>query len=175
MRTFTIDGDNNITVYPNRESVPADVVQFASKAELTAITADWPAGRLAATWNGFAGTPGFTELKPVKKFETRAVGVQRIWLAIQRLTCEERPPKRKAPAKDARAPKPARPGSKTAAILELLGRKGGATMDELMEATGWRRGMVHSYLSWTIRKRLGRPVTRTEGADGAPARYAIAQ
>ncbi len=208
---FVIDTDNNVTACDAIPPAENGIVVFRTEDHFRKATAEWPAARLAEIWNGFAGTPGFAELRPVKKFETRAVALQRIWQAIQRLAETAKAKAAKpAPKKDDRLrietapaaqettatekpvlllkdvsqrtihkmngePKAARPGSKTATILDLIGRKGGATMAELMEATGWRRAMVQSYLSWTIRKRLGRNVERIEGRDGAPARYAVAQ
>jgi hypothetical protein len=77
-----------------------------------------------------------------------------------------RPPK-KAPkrAKEAGA-RAARDGSKAAKILDLLKRPDGATLAELMKATGWLAHSVRGFLSGTIRKKLGLAVTSTKGDDG---------
>jgi hypothetical protein len=62
----------------------------------------------------------------------------------------------------------ARHGSKTAKILDLLKRPGGATSKDLMKATGWLPHSVRGFLSGTARKKLGLTVTSTKGEDGEP-------
>lgn len=73
----------------------------------------------------------------------------------------------KAPkkARSAKADGP-REGSKTEQVLELLKQPGGATMKELMKATGWLPHSVRGFLSGTIGKKMGRAVTSTKGEDG---------
>jgi hypothetical protein len=63
-------------------------------------------------------------------------------------------------------PKAARDGSKTAKILDLLKRPGGATSKELMKATGWLPHSVRGFLSGTVRKKMGLTVTSAKGEDG---------
>jgi hypothetical protein len=63
-------------------------------------------------------------------------------------------------------PKIARDGSKTAKILDLLKRSGGATSKELMKATGWLPHSVRGFLSGTVRKKMGLTVTSAKGQDG---------
>jgi hypothetical protein len=77
-------------------------------------------------------------------------------------------PAKKAP-KAARAAKKAtgaRDGSKTATILDLLKRKDGVTLKELMKASGWQAHSVRGFLSGTVGKKLGLAVTSTKGEDG---------
>ena len=81
-------------------------------------------------------------------------------------------PKKVAPAKKA-AKKAATPkaegvreGSKTAKILDLLKRPGGATSKELQKATGWQPHSVRGFLSGTVGKKMGLAVTSTKGDDG---------
>src|ERR1017187_5627807 len=85
MTTFTIDTDNNITAHAAAPAAQDNLAAFASQKELSKATAEWPISRLVETWNSFAGTPGFDDLKPVKKFENRAKATARIWAAIQKL------------------------------------------------------------------------------------------
>ena len=63
-------------------------------------------------------------------------------------------------------PKAARDGSKTAKILDLLKRPGGATSKELMKATGWLPHSVRGFLSGTVGKKMGLIVTSTKGENG---------
>jgi hypothetical protein len=58
------------------------------------------------------------------------------------------PAKKKSPAKSAQKSDGAkRPGGKLGLILDRLGRKSGATIDELVDATGWQKHSVHGALS----------------------------
>jgi hypothetical protein len=73
----------------------------------------------------------------------------------------------KVPKKAAKAkPQGARQGSKTEKVLELLKRPGGASLKELMKATGWLRHSVRGFLSGTLDKKMGLTVTSVKGEDG---------
>jgi hypothetical protein len=60
----------------------------------------------------------------------------------------------------------ARDGSKTAKILDLLKRPGGATTKELMRTTGWQPHSLRGFLSGTVGKKMGLAVTSAKGDDG---------
>ncbi len=58
------------------------------------------------------------------------------------------PAKKKRAATSARKPDPAmRPGGKLGLILDRLENKKGATVAELVDATGWQKHSVHGALS----------------------------
>ena len=170
MTTFTIDTDNNITAHAAAPAAQDNLAAFASQKELSKATAEWPISRLVETWNSFAGTPGFDDLKPVKKFENRTKATARIWAAIQKLEAAPQAatpvpqaapkPAKKAkaakaakaaadaptPAPDASTPRVPRAFSKKAIVRDMLLRTGGATTagnngrDRLAEA---HRPRVH--------------------------------
>ena len=81
-----------------------------------------------------------------------------------------RPGRKKAKAgnRAGRAEKatPAREGSKTAQILDLLKRPGGATLQEIMKFCEWQPHSVRGFLSGTLGKKMGLTVESTKGKDG---------
>jgi len=79
---------------------------------------------------------------------------------------------KKNTATSARKPEAAkRPGGKLGLILDRLGRKTGATIGELVDATGWQKHSVHGALS---RLRSGGFAVRLEAKEGRKA-YRLAQ
>lgn len=61
--------------------------------------------------------------------------------------------------------------TKSAYALDLLRRAQGATLTELMAATGWQAHSVRGFLSGTVRKRLQLPLRSAAGDGGR--RYTI--
>jgi hypothetical protein len=78
----------------------------------------------------------------------------------------------KASPKARKPPAGARPGSKTSKVLALLKRSGGATLKELMKATGWQPHSVRGFLSGTLGKKMKLTVLSTKVEDGE-RRYAV--
>ena len=195
MTTYTIDTENSITAHASKQEA-GDGESFSSQQELATLVAEWPADRLIEVWNGIPG------LTPVKKFKDRKSAVGRIWKAIQSLdggspaegaTTATAAPKRakkatraaKAkPAKAAKAkpakgrktaatPAAARDGSKKAEVLGLLQRKGGATLAQIMKATGWQAHSVRGFISGALGKKMGLTVDSVRREDGE-REYSIA-
>ena len=65
-----------------------------------------------------------------------------------------------------------RQGSKTAKVVDLLKRSGGATMKELTKATGWQAHSVRGFLSGVLGKKMGLTVTSNKAEDGG-RRYSV--
>jgi hypothetical protein len=100
-------------------------------------------------------------------------GCARIYKAVERLavnvaqsaadTAPVKATTKKAPAKprprhtkrtkvDSSAP---RDGSKKSEVVELMSRKSGATLDEIMQLTGWQAHTVRGFVSGTLIKKMG--------------------
>jgi hypothetical protein len=73
------------------------------------------------------------------------------------------------PAPKARAP---RTGTKQAKLIEMLRAGGGATIDEIVEATGWQPHTVRGAMTGALKKKLGLTIT-SEKIDGRGRVYAI--
>ena len=165
--TFAIDTDNAITAYAGGDPIPEEQAQFASEKELAKLTSQWPIGRFADTWNSFAGIAPFSDLRPLKKFKDRKTAVGRIWRAIQVLTpvpAQHAAPvyASKAASKKAKAvrnvtatdgAKPVREGSKTEIILAMLRSTNGASLAEIMTATGWQAHSIRGFISTMAKKK----------------------
>ena len=65
-----------------------------------------------------------------------------------------KPGKRQPPSQAANV----RPGTKQAQLIDLLRRKKGASLDEIMAATGWQAHSVRGAISGLVTKKLGLPV-----------------
>jgi hypothetical protein len=172
----------------------ASTIVVRSDKELSKAAAEWPASRLVELWNSFAGVAPFTDCKPVKKFENRDKAVARIWATIQRLGngIAPKPPEDAQPAtetkkagkpkavknakpaakgKAAKAKKTAagkpREGTHKAEVIAMLQRKGGATLEEIIKATGWQKHTVRGFIS-ILGSKGGTKVTSTRReSDGA--------
>jgi hypothetical protein len=152
---YSIDGDNNIAVHPNKGEAIKEAGEagttFATEERLSQATASWPASNLVDVWNGFAGAPPFAELKEVKKFTNHKIAAMRIWNAVQRLASaleqekpvevsptpapakQEKPAKAAKPAKVARTAAPKAP-AKTKATKETT-KKDAAAAPKQREGT----------------------------------------
>jgi hypothetical protein len=173
---FTIDSDNNITAHPRatdealKEVAAGKAEGFGSLASFTKAAAEWPLARMVEIWNGMAGE------QKVLKFTSKDVACKRIWKAIQRLnagaeTADEAPkpaakgkrtaaepkaPKAAKPAREAKAKRPRGPkaegGSKKDQVVEMLRRKDGATLAEIMTTMDWQAHTVRGFIAGAMKK-----------------------
>jgi hypothetical protein len=153
MKTFSIDSDDNIRVFASVEEAGAvpGVERFDSLDQFRGLAEQWPASRLVEIWNSLAG------VKPVKKFTDRKTAVTRIWKTLQRLGPAEEAPEPKAGDKT-KSRQPRHTGNKntkTARVLALLKRPAGASLKQLMKATGWQSHSIRGFLSGHLHKKLG--------------------
>ena len=128
----------------------------------------------AETANTETGAPA-EQPKPAKK--PRAAAHKAHVAPSQARSGKKAGPAKKANkgATSAKSPKKAtgaRQGSKTAKVLALLQRSGGATRKELMKATGWQAHSVRGFLSGALGKKMGLTVTSTKAEDGE-RRYSV--
>ena len=79
-------------------------------------------------------------------------------------------PKRRPKAKAATRGR----GSKSAHVIALLEKSKGATLAELMKATGWQAHSVRGFLSGTLREKMGLKIESTKRVDGERV-YSIAR
>ncbi len=115
-------------------------------------------------------------------------GLQAIGVDVDRKTSKQSPSTKARPKQRSRRaePKPSgfkpkgrasppavRSGTKQALLIDLLKRKKGATIEEIVEATGWQPHSVRGAISGTLKKKLGLAVTSEKPGDG-PRRYRIA-
>jgi hypothetical protein len=179
MKLFTIDNDNAIVLHGSAAQAPKDddLIRFSTQREFEKIAKAMPGERLIAIWNSFAGVVPFDDLRPVKKFTDRKSAISRIWKAIQRLEATAAPEKAETAPKGKRAPKKvrtepkgkSREGSKKATVIDMLRRAEGATLAEIMTATGWQPHSVRGFISGSLGKKMGIPVESFKSPEGERA------
>lgn len=188
---FSIDTDNNVTVLdappPNDPPVPDGTLVFDSSKAFTRGAINWPMARFLAIWERLAPRIG---AQPVRKFENRQIAIVRIWKAIERLESAGQSavgvaepavvaalagPKQQKQlpegtgAKRAKASgerKTPREGTTKANVIAMLGRAGGATLEEIMQATGWQKHTIRGFIS-TLGRKTGLKIDSSRREDGA--------
>jgi hypothetical protein len=160
MPTFTIDTENNVTVFGSLQEVSESgkgTEIFSSVEQLAALATQWPGTRLVQIWNSLPG------VQPVERFTCRQVAVKRIWKAIQHPQPDGGAHRRRVAAKQGSAKKktqrkaqPAlRENSKTARVIALLRQPTGASLKTVMRATGWQAHSVRGFISGQLGKKMG--------------------
>jgi hypothetical protein len=108
--------------------------------------------RLMAIWNALPGK------KKITKVTDRAALTARLWDEFEALSggAEKAPDAKAMPARK----------TKQGAVIALLRRVEGATVDEMANATGWQHHTVRGALAGALKKRLGLRVSSTKEERG---------
>src|SRR5271169_780222 len=134
MRTYIIGTDGITLCGEPLTAVNEGEIVVASNEELH--VARLSAKRLLALWNALP------DVEKRRKVGDRNVLIDHLWSAIEALPEPEPQPDPKRP-------------SKQDAVIAMLRRPEGATVDEVASATGWQRHTVRGVFSGTLKKKLG--------------------
>jgi Protein of unknown function (DUF3489) len=132
MRIYIIGNDGITLCREPPTAVNEGEIVVASNGELHA--AQLSGKRLLALWNALP------DIEKRRKVGDRDALIDQLWLAIEALP---------DPQSDAKGP------SKQEAVIAMLRRAEGATVDEVASATGWQRHTVRGVFSGTLKKKLG--------------------
>ncbi len=166
METLMIDNGERIKKALSHSGIERGRELFASKEDLENLAAKWPGKRLVEFWNGIP------DVKPIRKFTDRKTALDRIWNTLQQSRsqtavstagpeCGNQPKASVKANRDRRTTRPRsiQAGSKKAAILKLLRRPDGVTLEKLMKVTGWQAHSVRGFISAGVNKKMGLRVT----------------
>jgi hypothetical protein len=134
MRTYIIGTDGTTLCGEPPTAVNEGEIVVASNEELHA--ARLSAKRLLALWNALP------DVEKRRKVGDREALIDQLWSAIEALPEPEPQPDPKRP-------------SKQDAVIAMLRRPEGATVDEVASAAGWQRHTVRGVFSGTLKKKLG--------------------
>lgn len=79
---------------------------------------------------------------------------------IEKRSLERAAKRVEKPQPDAKAP------TKQQILIDLLKRKQGATLKQMMEATGWQKHSLHGAMAGNFRKKLGLVIVSTKDSGG---------
>src|SRR5215831_21233108 len=131
MRIYVIGNDGITLCREAQATVNEGEIAVASKEEFHAAPLNGK--RLLALWNALPG------IEKRRKVGDRCALVDQLWAAIETLP---------DPEPEANAKRP----SKQDAVIAILRRPEGVTVDEVARATGWQRHTVRGVFSGTPQK-----------------------
>ncbi|MDX2154032.1 MAG: DUF3489 domain-containing protein [Bryobacteraceae bacterium] len=121
------------------ERAPDTAERFRTYGEFTKVGKAWSGKEVVELYNRTAATQG---KEPVKRFMNREAGMKRLWGLIQELPVT---PQHALPS--ATADVANKQASKKDTVLRMVQQPAGATLDEIMSATGWQAHSVRGFLS----------------------------
>jgi hypothetical protein len=115
-----------------------------------------------------ASAPAPKAARNAKKTKHAAKQAKKAKAASTRKSAAKAPAKADKGKPDRAASKPAagRDGSKKAEIIALLQREGGATLSQIMKATGWQAHSVRGFISGALGKKMRLTVGSVRREDG---------
>jgi hypothetical protein len=152
MRVYIIGNDGVTLCREPPAAVNEGEIVVASNEELHA--ARLSGKRLLALWNALP------DVEKRKKIGDRDALVDELWSAIETLP---------EPQSDEKRP------SKQDAVIAMLRRPEGATVDEVASATGWQRHTVRGVFSGTLKKKLGLTLASAREERGRVYRIAVSE
>ena len=151
MRVYIIGNDGIILRSEPPAAANEGEIDVASNEELHA--AQLSGKRLLALWNALPG------VEKRKKVGDREALIDQLWLAIEALPDPDQPSDTKR-------------SSKQEAVIAMLQRPEGATVDEIASAMGWQRHTVRGLFSGTLKKKLGLTLASAQEERGRVYRIA---
>jgi hypothetical protein len=151
MRIYIISNDGIALSREAPAALNAGEIVVASNAELHAALLS--AKQLLALWNALP------DVAKRKKVGDRRALIDQLWLAIEALPDPE-------PQPDVHR------RSKQYGVVAMLRRPEGATVDEVVSATGWQRHTVRGVFSGTLKKKLGLTLASAKEERGRVYRIA---
>ena len=151
MRIYVIGNDGITLCREAPATVNEGEIAVASNEELHAARLNGK--RLLALWNALPG------VEKRRNVGDRAALIDQLWSAIEALPDPDRQSDMKGP-------------SKQAAVIAMLQRPEGATVEEVASAMGWQRHTVRGLFSGTLKKKLGLALASAKEERGRVYRIA---
>ena len=151
MRIYLIGNDGITLCREAPATIDEGEIVVAAREELHGTSLSGK--RLLALWNALPS------VEKRRKVGDRGALIDQLWSAIEALPEPE-------PPSDAKRP------SKQGEVIAMLRRPEGATIDEVVRATGWQRHTVRGVFSGSLKKKLGLTLASAKEERGRVYRIA---